>query len=225
LPAATGRELVSNRLGSGSDYTVFLNHIGVPVADLSFTGAYGVYHSMYDDHAWMTRFGDPGFRYHAAMARLWGIVALRLANADVLPFEYLPYAARLREFYDELRARASPAERQAMRPAADAIDRFANAARRADARAAAATATDRPDAERRAIDRGAMAAERAFIAVDGLRGRPWYRHLVYAPQPTYAPELLPGMAEAIDAHDAARVEREAARLAAALDRAAAVLAP
>ncbi len=171
----------------------------------------------------MARFGDPGFRYHAAMARLWGIVALRLANADVLPLEYGPYAARLAEFYGELRGRAAPAERAAMRPAGEAIDRFAGAARRADERAAAAAASNGADAERRAIDRAAMAAERAFIAPDGLVGRPWYRHLVYAPQPTYAPELLPGIAEAIDAHDPARVGREAARLAAALDRAAAIL--
>ena len=81
-------DLVNNRLGSGSDYTVFLNFLGVPIADLSFTGPYGVYHSVYDNHAWVAKFGDPGFRYHAAMARLWGVLALRLANADVVPLDY-----------------------------------------------------------------------------------------------------------------------------------------
>jgi N-acetylated-alpha-linked acidic dipeptidase len=172
----------------------------------------------------MERFGDPGFRYHTAMVRLWGIVALRLANADVLPLEYGPYAARLREFYDELSARAAPAERPAMRPVAEAIDRFAGAARQIDAHGAALTATASNDAERRAADRALMAGERAFIAMDGLRGRPWYRHLVYAPKPTYAPEVLPGIAEAIDAHDAAAVARESERLAAALGRVSAVLA-
>ena len=75
------RAIVSNRLGSGSDYTVFLNFLGVPILDMSFNGPYGVYHSVYDNHLWMDKFGDPGFVRHAAMTRLWGVIALRLANA------------------------------------------------------------------------------------------------------------------------------------------------
>src|SRR5207244_10101958 len=101
LPGATGAELVNNRLGSGSDYTVFLNFIGVPVVDMSFTGPYGVYHSAYDNHLWVAKLGDPGFRYHAAMARIWGVMTLRLANADVIPLDYRPYTFRLREFIKE----------------------------------------------------------------------------------------------------------------------------
>src|SRR6185295_18362805 len=106
LPGAGSSDLVNNRLGSGSDYTVFLNFIGVPVADMSFTGPYGVYHSVYDNHAWVAKFGDPGFRYHATMARLWGILALRLANADVVPIDYRAYATRLHDFVNEAQERA-----------------------------------------------------------------------------------------------------------------------
>src|SRR5205814_5604886 len=102
LPGATGTDLVNNRLGSGSDYTVFLNFLGAPVLDMSFSGPYGVYHSIYDNHLWMSKFGDPGFRYHAAMARLWGVIALRLANADVVPLVYSSYAGRLFEFINEV---------------------------------------------------------------------------------------------------------------------------
>ena len=59
LPNAQGRGLINNRLGSGSDYTVFLNFLGVPIVDMSFDGAYGVYHSIYDDHRWVAQIGDP----------------------------------------------------------------------------------------------------------------------------------------------------------------------
>ena len=93
--------IVSNRLGSGSDYTVFLNFLGVPIADMTFTGPYGVYHSVYDNHLWMQKFGDPGFLRHVAMTRVWGVTALRLANADVLPLDYRATADRVREFVTE----------------------------------------------------------------------------------------------------------------------------
>src|SRR5512134_4088010 len=76
LPTGDGSNLINNRLGSGSDYTVFLNHLGIPVADLSFDGPYGVYHSVYDNHHWVARVGDPGFVYHAALVRVWGLAAL-----------------------------------------------------------------------------------------------------------------------------------------------------
>src|SRR5207249_900763 len=132
LPTASGPDLVSNRLGSGSDYTVFLNFLGVPVVDMSFTGPYGVYHSMYDDHLWVSKFGDPGFRYHAAMTRLWGLMALRLANADIVPLEYSPYAVRIGQFVDELAGRTAPGDRDAMVRLRAAADRFAAAAAEAD---------------------------------------------------------------------------------------------
>ena len=77
--------LVENELGSGSDYTVFLNFLGVPVVSMSFDGPYGVYHSQYDDLYWMEHFGDPGYRYMTAMVEVWGRLGLRLANAEVIP--------------------------------------------------------------------------------------------------------------------------------------------
>ena len=55
---------------------------------LQFDGPYGVYHSMYDNYYWMNHFGDPDYKYHATMSALWGVTALRLAQADVLPFDF-----------------------------------------------------------------------------------------------------------------------------------------
>ena len=72
--------VVNVRIGSGSDHTVFLNFLGRPVITLEFDGPYGVYHSMYDDFFWMNHFGDPGYKYHAAMSQLWGVTAMRLAR-------------------------------------------------------------------------------------------------------------------------------------------------
>src|SRR5262249_20500620 len=121
-------QLVANRLGSGSDYTVFLNFLGVPIADMSFTGPYGVYHSIYDNHLWMKKFGDPGFERHVRMTRMWGVIALRLANADVVPLDYRATAGRIREFVTETTDAAGAVDKPALRPLAAAVDRFAHAA-------------------------------------------------------------------------------------------------
>ena len=94
--------LADTRIGSGSDHTVFLNFIGMPVIGLGFEGDYGVYHSAYDDFYWMNHFGDPGYKYHTLMSQLWGVTALRLANADLLPFDFASYAANIRQFVNEL---------------------------------------------------------------------------------------------------------------------------
>jgi N-acetylated-alpha-linked acidic dipeptidase len=263
LPNASGRALVNNRLGSGSDYTVFLNFIGVPIVDMAFDGPYGVYHSQYDNHQWVERIGDPGFRYHEAMTKLWGVMALRLANADTLPFDYRPYAANVKEFAAELEKRrndfrggaasaasgggasavsgggaspvsgggasAPPAQSSpssdasvVFAPLQESIARFEKAAE--DAAASQARALSSGDAAAiSAVNRRLMRTERAFLDPAGIPGRPWYRHQIYAPKFTYAPELLPSIAEAIDARDAARVADAVKQVAAAIDRAAAAL--
>ena len=220
--ARSAEAFIANQLGSGSDYTVFLNHLGIPVADLSFDGPYGVYHSIYDNHNWVSRIGDPGFRYHVALVQLWGVIALRLANADSVPLDYAPYAARIAEFLKQIERRWPAKDRDGFGAIRLAIDEL---------RVAAATANRRRDdalsrgdrAALAAIDRQLMDAERALLDPDGIPGRPWYRHLIYAPKFTYRPELLPGVAEAVDAQDGARVERQCERLAAALGRAVAAL--
>jgi N-acetylated-alpha-linked acidic dipeptidase len=99
---AANSTLADTRIGSGSDHTVFLNFIGMPVIGLGFEGDYGVYHSGYDDFYWMNHFGDPGYKYHTLMSQLWGVTALRLANADLLPFDFASYAANVRQFVQEL---------------------------------------------------------------------------------------------------------------------------
>lgn len=204
-----------NILGSGSDYTVFFNHVGVPSLDMLFDGPYGVYHSIYDSHAWMSRVGDPGFRYHAAMAQLWGVMALRLANADVLPFDYSYYGKDLLAYADDLQKEA---ERRGL-----ALD-LARVRRAAEtlARIAPFPATDHAPSAR-AWNRALMQAERDLLHPDGIPGRPWFRHLVYAPLPSYAAETLPGVREALLEGDLPRAQAQAAILARAIETAARTL--
>ena len=100
-------------LGSGSDYTVFLDHLGVPSLDIGFSGNYGVYHSIYDDFTWMEKFGDPEFLTHTMAARLYTAIVMRAAAAEVLPLRFTPYAEALRDHVDELRLiQHAPGSRQ-----------------------------------------------------------------------------------------------------------------
>jgi N-acetylated-alpha-linked acidic dipeptidase len=227
LPTGASGELVNNRLGSGSDYTVFLNFLGVPVADLTFDGPYGVYHSIYDNHLWVSRHGDPGFRYHRTMAGFWGVLALRLANAELLPLDYAPYADRVLEFLTELEKGENPAHvSAAVAPARAAAERLRAAALSATRSGEALLQSDTPSRPDLASANGRlMRAERAFLDPAGIPGRPWYRHLIYAPKFTYAPELLPGLSEALAARDNGRLAAQVARLTLALDRATRALTP
>lgn len=201
-------------LGSGSDYTVFLNHLGVPSMDVTFDGPYGVYHTAYDSHAWMSRFGDPDFAYHAAMARLWGVMALRLANADVLPFDYAAYGRDLLVYLDD-----------AAKVARDRKVEVDLAAAREAAEALAALPGPAPATARGTVraNRALMQAERDLLSPEGIPDRPWFRHLIYAPLPSYEAETLPGVREAIVAGDGARAQAQADVLARAIGRAVSTL--
>jgi N-acetylated-alpha-linked acidic dipeptidase len=84
--------------GGGSDFAGFYNHLGIPILEWGFGGRGGVYHSQYDDWYWMTRFGDPGFKYHATAARISAATILRIANADVLPYDYVEFARTMKQY-------------------------------------------------------------------------------------------------------------------------------
>ena len=212
-------------MGGGSDYVPFLNFLGVPVADLAFDGPYGVYHSVYDTHDFVSRIADPGFRYHAALVQLWGLAALRLANADALPLD--PEATR--DAHRRIcrqgqrsrdRIRSPTAAWRSSRPPRSNLKNVTSAFNRT-----RAFALDTSDAAMlKALNGQVRRFERAFVDPEGLPGRPWYRHLVYAPGFAYEPQEVPGLNGAIDSRDARRIAQQAARLTAALRRAAAQLA-
>ncbi len=103
-------------LGSGSDYTAFVDHLGVPAVDVGFSGRYGVYHSIYDDFHWMERFGDPEFVTHATAARLYTALAMRAAGAEVVPLTFTPYAEAIRDHLDDLRRMIAQGQGRRPRP-------------------------------------------------------------------------------------------------------------
>lgn len=214
---------VTTRLGSGSDYTVFLNFLGIPVADLTFDGPYGVYHSIYDSFTWVDRVGDPGYYYHAAMARYWAVAALRLAECNFAPLDYSAYAREVESYLDETERTARERKLQVdFSPAREAAKRWENAGRLSlEAANRALSASDDPGTER--VHRSLLKVERALLDPAGLAGRPWFKHLIYAPRPTYKPLVLPALTEAIEANDPKLATSEIDRLTQALNRAAAAL--
>lgn len=220
-------ELIEDRLGGGSDYTVFVNRLGIPSADLAFDGPFGVYHSIYDTHQWVSKFGDPNFRYHAALTQLWGIAALRLANADAIPLDSQASARSITRFLDAVEQRLPIVERDGTRGASTLTGARAAAAEFIKATNVFASlrdnALEQGGDKLRELNRRILLMERAFIDDEGLPNRRWYRHLVHAPKPTYEAEILPGLSAAIDARDERMLRAQEARLAAALRRAAATL--
>lgn len=207
--SASPTALVENRLGSGSDYTVFLNFLGIPIVDLAFDGPYGVYHSQYDDYYWMTHFGDPGFRYMTAMAEVWGRMALRLANADLVPYDFVGYADRVKGFVDELASLPGVSGRLDLASARIAVARWRASALRLERLTRSLLAVPSPDAARlNRLDDALRGVERQWLLDQGIPGRPWFKHVLYAPRYTYAAMELPGVREAIDAGDWDRARRQ-----------------
>ncbi len=208
---ADSLDLVVNKLGSGSDFTVFLNFLGLPVVDMSFGGPYGVYHSQYDNAYWMTHFGDPGFRYMTTMADLWGRMALRLANAQVLPFDFSRYAVVVGRFLDELDSVPGVAGHLDLSAARAAQNEWKVAAGDLDIAIRRSLETD-DLAGRDRLNQALRAVEQAWLLPEGIPGRPWFRHALYAPKYTYAAMELPGVREAVDQGDWATAAREMGRL-------------
>ena len=213
----TDSNLADTRIGSGSDHTVFLNFIGMPVFGLGFEGPYGVYHSAYDDFFWMNHFGDPGYRYHTLMSQLWGVLALRLANADLLPFDFASYADNIRQFVNELTKDKDLAQLD-LKPVLGAIDDFEAAGKRLDLYAASALVSGAIDPRIAAtINHGTMQVERNWLNPDGIPGRPWFKHMLYGARFTYAHLELPGLTEAVEKQDWTTARQQAEILRQALD--------
>jgi N-acetylated-alpha-linked acidic dipeptidase len=238
--AAKGGDLPIEALGSGSDYSAFLQHLGIASLNLGFGGEDdqgGVYHSRYDSFDHYDRFGDPGFAYGVALSKVAGHTALRLANADVLPMRFSDFSDTLGRYVADLNrsivdmrkatesqhalldARAyalvsdparpiGPPARDSDMPAMDlapldaAVKRLqASAASFESAYDARATAGFKgtPD-QQRAIDVAMARMEQALTDPDGLPGRGWYKHMIYAPGllTGYGVKTVPGVREAIE---------------------------
>jgi N-acetylated-alpha-linked acidic dipeptidase len=216
----TDTEVRIGTLGSGSDYTPFIQHLGVPSTDIGSDGPYGVYHSTFDDYAWFTKFADPTFVYEQQQARIFGLEILHMADTDVLPYDYQLYGKEIVGYLEAAQKRATEQKLTLdFAPALAAAQRFAAAG-------TALRATEaNPPADPTALNHALRAAEEALLNPTGLPKRSWYRHTIYAPGEFtgYAAVVIPGVNEAIESADASRAQTQLAALTEAINRSAAIL--
>jgi N-acetylated-alpha-linked acidic dipeptidase len=232
------REFVAQMswLGSGSDYTAFVDHLGIPVVDGGLRGGYGVYHSVYDDFNWMEKFGDPEFLNHATAARLYTLIAMRAAAADVAPLRFVPYGHAMREHVDELRLiharRLRQDESSTAKPKAEfegavelvrAVRDFQGRAEAFDRAIEALIRHDSIATEKLvALNDAILKIERAFLFEAGLPGRTWFKHAIYAPGLTtgYAAWPLPAIRQALEDKNPAQLSAAVTRTVERIEKAA-----
>ncbi|TKY44556.1 glutamate carboxypeptidase 2 [Spatholobus suberectus] len=205
---SSGSSPLFGRLGGGgSDHASFLQHVGIPAADIAFGGdiaGYPVYHSLYDDFVWMEKFGDPMFQRHVAAASVWGLVALWLADEEILPFDYLSYAKELQLSVEKLEDEISNKDIN-LSPIFKSIKELEKAAikinnHRKEIEASKGWITWQKDHLKvRELNDRLMMAERAFTDRDGLFGMSWYKHLIYGPSKhnDYGSQSFPGIYDAV----------------------------
>ena len=212
--------------GGGSDFAGFYNHLGIPHSEWGFGGGNGIYHSNYDSYTFMERFGDPGYRYHTAAARVGMAMMMRLANADVLPYDYGEFARTMTRYLAAVdRALATKGWSESSAPLAAAIQRMESAAQRFATARDAALQTLLPRARQVTTNAALREVERALTRPEGLRSRPWYRNLIYVADVDngYSTMVFPSVNEAIHYGDEALFAVELQDLVARFDAATAAL--
>jgi N-acetylated-alpha-linked acidic dipeptidase len=252
-------------LGSGSDYTAFLDHLGIASLNLSFGGedGGGIYHSIYDDFYWYTHFSDTDFAYGRTLAQTVGMAVMRLASAPLLPYDFVGFTDTVRRYIDEVQALArerrnevlerrrqfeegvfeatSDPKRPLLPPKREPVPPFLNFAPLENGFAALVRAAERYDrAQARAsaggaglgggslaeVNRSLVAVERALTLNDGLPGRPWFKHQIYAPgfYTGYGVKTLPAVRESIEQGDWKLAEEQIGRVGKVLENAGEAIA-
>ncbi|HMI55697.1 MAG TPA: transferrin receptor-like dimerization domain-containing protein, partial [Gemmatimonadaceae bacterium] len=208
--------------GGGSDFAGFYNHLGIPILDWGFGGPQGVYHSAYDSYHWMSKFGDPNFEFHATAARVAAATLLRIANAEILPYDYVEFSRTMRRFGAAVDS--SIADKHWKVSAAGlsaAIGRMENGAIAFSSARDRALTAQLPSATARQVNGALLQVERQLTREKGLVTRPWFRNLIYASDENngYSTMVLPSVNEAIRLRDEAAVARELEDLARRFDAA------
>ncbi|MBK7992905.1 MAG: hypothetical protein IPK14_05640 [Blastocatellia bacterium] len=186
---------------------------------MGFNGPYGVYHSLYDSFHWMEKFGDPTFNYHTNLAKVWGLMAVRLSTMAKLPFEYKNYGQQIESFIADLEQNAKEKGLKLnLKDLQQAAINFRQAAIEYQDKI---KDLDAKSKNLNTVNETLLKVERAFIDPKGLEKRPWYRHVIYAPgiYAGYAAEVFPSIKEAIDENDLARAQAAADQAKLALERA------
>ncbi|KAL6332084.1 hypothetical protein AAG906_020765 [Vitis piasezkii] len=161
--------------GVDSDFAPLLQHAGVPSVDLYYGRDFPVYHTAFDSYNWMTNHGDPLFQRHVAVAGVWGLLALRLADDPILPFNCVSYTEQLWNYRNLLRNLVKG--NVSLHPITASIQELASAAEEAEGEAKERN-SEFLILKKRTLNDRLMLAERGFLDADGLQGRKWFKHLV-----------------------------------------------
>jgi N-acetylated-alpha-linked acidic dipeptidase len=208
--------------GGGSDFAGFYNHLGIPIADWGFDGPQGIYHSAYDSYHWMSKFGDPNFEFHATNARIGAAALLRLANAEILPYDYVEYARTMKRFASQVEQTISGKHwKLSAAELSTAVGRMESAAVAFSAARDRALAAQLPSATAKQVNGALLGVERQLTRAQGLVTRPWFRNLIYASDENngYSTMVLPSVNEAIRLGDETATARELADIAQRFDAA------
>ncbi|KAL6894218.1 hypothetical protein ACP4OV_008316 [Aristida adscensionis] len=199
-----------------SDFAAFLHHAGIPSLDLYYGKEFPGYHTARDSYNWMEMHGDPMFLRHLAITEIWGLLALRLADDPVLPFDYQAYASQLQEHTSAFAAMMN--DKQSVNLLNGFINDLSSAAMEVlretkklinngdccfGTKIQKLKQLDLDDEytmmRRRMLNDRLLLAERSFLQAEGLQGRGWFKHLLYSPPEDYESKLsfFPGIADAI----------------------------
>ncbi|HKW88277.1 MAG TPA: transferrin receptor-like dimerization domain-containing protein [Candidatus Acidoferrales bacterium] len=242
-------------LGSGSDYSSFIDHAGITSLNIGYGGESGggIYHSIYDDYYWYSHFDDGCEVYGRALAQTAGTAIMRLADADVIPFDFSGLSDAVDRYVSELQKLAqserekiewqnkevrdgiftsvSDPQKTFVPPAIETIPPYINFAPLQNAQTALDQAAKRYEAafakaeqsgnvSGAAVNRDLIDSERDLLLPDGLPGRPWYKHALYAPgfYTGYGVKTVPGVREAIEQHNWQQAEQQIAIVAGVLQK-------
>jgi len=204
-------------LGSGSDYTPFLQHLGIASLDIRFAADdSGIYHSDYDDFNWFSHFSDTSFVYGRTLSQVHATALMRFADAPVLPFEFDRFVSTIQRYVDEIQSMSGPALKPYLAEVRGEVEHLRDAARKLnDAQMLALPKLSAAPADKlAALNRILFRTERSLTIDPGLPGRPWYRHRIYAPgkYTGYDAKTLPGIREAVEAGNADEAREQAAQV-------------
>ncbi|KAJ6300351.1 hypothetical protein OIU76_021199 [Salix suchowensis] len=221
--------------GVDSDFAPFLQHAGIPSIDIYYGRDFPVYHTAFDSYGWVKKYADPQFHRHVAVAGIWGLLALHLADESILPFDYLSYVEQLQKHTVVLGKLLD--RNVSLHPLITSIQGLASAAKEVEYEVKQLREHERRgdfiDLKLRALNDRLMLAERGFLDVEGLQGRrQWFKHLIYGPPSNYESKLdfFPGIADALSQSTSksqqnrqAAIQHEIWRVGRAIERAAGAL--
>jgi len=227
-------------LGSGSDYTAFIDHLGVASLNLGYGGedGGGIYHSIYDDFYWYTHFSDTDFSYGRALAQTAGTAVIRVADTELLPFDFADFTDTIKRYLVEIKnlhksmqeeireqnreiqegmfTDVSDPKKVYVPPTVEEVPPYLNFAPLDNAVDMLSRSTERFEKDLGKLKQDGneslkgdllsdlneklMMSERKLTSTQGLPGRPWFRHMVYAPgmYTGYGVKTIPGVREAIE---------------------------